>query len=107
MTEQETFSMGYELAVSRRVSGEDVGGPASPGTSISCQTYERLLAGETVSWNQILREHPSLGTMTVTQLVNAGVVQVTPDYDPVSGTADFYLTMHQPGASLQADIAPS
>ena len=89
--------MVHELAVSTRMSGEDLGAPASLGTSTSCQTYERLLAGETVSWNQILREHPLLGTMTVTQLVNAGVVQVTPDYDPVSGAADFYLSMRQPG----------
>jgi hypothetical protein len=88
------------LAVSTRMSGEEVGTPASLGTSASCQTYERLLAGERVSWNQILREHPLLGTVTVTQLVNAGVVQVTPDYDPINGVADFSLTMRQPKSTL-------
>ena len=87
--------MVHELAVSTRVSGEDLGAPAALETSISCQTYERLLAGETVSWNQILREHPLLGSMTVTQLVNAGVVQVTPEYDPITGATDFYLSLRQ------------
>jgi hypothetical protein len=99
--------MVHELAVSTRIAGDDLGTPGSLETSISCQTYERLLAGETVSWNQILREHPLLGTMTVTQLVNAGVVQVTPDYDPVSGTTDFYLTMRQSGPSFQTPVATS
>jgi hypothetical protein len=99
--------MVHELAVSTRVSGEDLGMPAALETSTSCQTYERLLAGETVSWNQILREHPLLGTMTVTQLVNAGVVQVTPDYDPVTGTADYYLSLRQPGPDLPVTVAAS
>lgn len=97
--------MVHELAVSTRVTGEDLGMPASLETSISCQTYERLLAGETVSWNQILREHPLLGTVTVTKLVNAGVVQVTPDYDPATGTADFYLSMRQPRPDLPVTVA--
>ena len=62
-----------------------------PGAAVSCQEYERLLAGETVSWNQILREHPILGTITVSQLVNSGVVRVAPHYDPGTGTTDFQL----------------
>ena len=99
--------MVHELAVSRRMSGEDVNAPASLETSTSSQTYERLLAGETVSWNQILREHPLLGTMTVTQLVNAGVVQVTPDFDTSTGVADFYLSLREPRADLQPTHAAS
>jgi hypothetical protein len=99
--------MVHELAVSTRVSGEDLGAPASLGTSTSCQTYERLLAGETVSWNQILREHPLLGTMTVTQLVNAGVVQVMPDFDTTTGEADFYLSLREPRTDLQPARAAS
>jgi hypothetical protein len=62
-----------------------------PRATVSCQEYERLLAGETVSWNQILREHPMLGAITVTRLVNAGVVEVNPDHDPIAGTTDFRL----------------
>src|SRR4051812_30786039 len=99
--------MVYQLAVSTPVAGEDVAGPATLETSTSCQTYERLLAGETGSWNQILREHPLLGTMTVTQLVNAGAVQVTPEYDPASGIADFYLTKRQSGSRFQTPVAAS
>jgi hypothetical protein len=99
--------MVHELAANMRVSGDELGAPATLATSTSCQTYERLLAGETVSWNQILREHPLLGTLTVARLVNAGVVQVTPDYDPVSGAADFYLTMRQSGSNLQTSTAAS
>jgi hypothetical protein len=61
------------------------------GASISCQANERLMAGESVSWGQILREHPMLGQITVTKLVNSGVVQVVPDYDPCTGQIDFQL----------------
>ena len=53
--------------------------------------YERLMAGEIVSWHQIMRANPMLGTITVAQLVNAGVVRVMPDFDPVTGTIDFRL----------------
>jgi hypothetical protein len=62
---------------------------------LTCQEYERLLAGETVSWNQILREHPQLGSITVTHLVNVGAVAVTPDYDVRTDTADFRLRMRE------------
>ena len=57
----------------------------------SNDAYERLLTGETVSWHQIMRDNPMLGTITVAQLVNAGVVKVMPDYDPVTGAIDFRL----------------
>ena len=66
--------------------------PALPASGpISSQAYERLFAGETVSWNQILREHPMLGEFTVAQLVNAGVVEAVLDHDPDVGTTDFRL----------------
>ena len=69
--------------------------PSSPASaSWSCQAYDRLLARERVSWSQILREHPLLGSITVTKLVEAGVVQVTPIDDPMTGTTDVWLTMH-------------
>jgi hypothetical protein len=69
----------------------------APNTApLTCHAYEQLLSGETVSWNQILREHPLLGTITVTHLVNAGVVEVTPDYDPSTDTADFRLRTREP-----------
>jgi hypothetical protein len=57
--------------------------------------YERLMAGEIVSWHQIMRDNPMLGTITVAQLVNAGVVRVMPDFDPVTGTIDFRLCKQQ------------
>ena len=53
--------------------------------------YERLMAGEIVSWHQIMRDNPKPGTITVAQLVNAGVVHVMPDFDPVTRTIDFRL----------------
>jgi hypothetical protein len=62
-------------------------------TSVSSDAYERLIAGERVSWSQILREHPLLGKITVAQLVNAGVVRVTPDHNPTTGQTDFLLSM--------------
>ena len=79
----------------------------SPAEPISCQAYERLMAGEAVSWGQILREHPMLGQITVTELVNAGVVQVEPDYDPATGQTDFQLRKRAaervaPGLARQA-----
>jgi hypothetical protein len=37
----------------------------------SCQTYGRLLAGESVSWGEILREHPLLGSITVPNTTTA------------------------------------
>ena len=73
--------------------------------TVSCQEYERLLAGETVSWNQILREHPMLGTITVTQLVNAGVVRVMPHHDPSAGTTDFRLCKVERSGSNRAEDA--
>jgi hypothetical protein len=58
----------------------------------SCQTYTRLLAGESVSWGEILREHPLLGSVTVPKLVEAGVVQVTVIDDPKTAMTDIWLT---------------
>ena len=99
--------MVHELVENVHVPGEDLSAPASLVTSISCQTYERLLAGEMVSWIQILREHPLLGSVTVTQLVNAGVVEVTPDYDPSTGATDFYLSLRQARPKLRTNATPS
>jgi len=58
----------------------------------SCQTYARLLAGESVSWGEILREHPLLGSITVRKLVEAGAVQATLIDDPQTATTDIWLT---------------
>jgi hypothetical protein len=58
----------------------------------SCQTYARLLAGESVSWGEILREHPLLGSITVRKLVEAGAVQVTLIDDPKTAMTDIWLT---------------
>jgi hypothetical protein len=49
------------------------------------------MAGELVSWAQILREHPMLGQITVTELVNADVVQVVPDYESSTGRVEYWL----------------
>ncbi len=76
-----------------------------PRAVVSCQEYERLLAGETVSWNQILREHPMLGMITVAQLVNAGVVRVMPHHDPSAGTTDFRLCKVERSGSNRAEDA--
>src|SRR5918998_937383 len=59
-----------------------------PSASWSCQAYDRLLAGETVSWLQILQDHPLLGMLTVTKLIEAGVVELTPAPDARSATSD-------------------
>lgn len=67
--------------------------PYPPSASWSCQAYDRLLAGETVSWLQILHDHPLLGSITVTKLVEAGVVQATPALDAMSTTTDVWLTL--------------
>jgi hypothetical protein len=58
----------------------------------SCQTYSRLLAGESVSWGEILREHPLLGSITVRKLVEAGAVQASLIDDPKTATTDIWLT---------------
>ena len=58
----------------------------------SCHTYARLLAGESVSWGEILREHPLLGSITVRKLVEAGAVQVTLIDDPKTAMTDIWLT---------------
>jgi len=66
---------------------------ASPSsTPWSCQTYARLLAGESVSWGEILREHPLLGSITVRKLVEEGAVQVSLIDDPKTATTDIWLT---------------
>ncbi len=73
---------------------ETNGGPDGRSASTEPKAndaYERLLSGEIVSWHQIMRDNPMLGTITVAQLVNAGVVRVTPDFDPITGTIDFRL----------------
>jgi hypothetical protein len=67
--------------------------PSPPSASWSCQAYDRLLAGETVSWLQILQDHPLLGSVTVTKLIEAGVVQATPALDAMSATTDVWLTL--------------
>jgi hypothetical protein len=67
---------------------------SSPSSaSWSCQTYTRLLDGELVSWGEILREHPLLGSITVPKLVEAGVVQVTLNGDPETAMTDIWLTL--------------
>ena len=66
---------------------------APPSASWSSQAYDRLLAGETVSWLQILQDHPLLGSITVTKLVEAGVVEATPAVDAMSTTTDVWLTL--------------
>ena len=58
----------------------------------SCQTYARLLAGESVSWGEILREHPLLGSITVRKLVEEGAVQVSLIDDPKTAMTDIWLT---------------
>jgi hypothetical protein len=58
----------------------------------SCQTYARLLAGESVSWGEILREHPLLGSITVRKLVEAGAVQASLVEDPKTAITDIWLT---------------
>src|SRR5215204_6088792 len=66
---------------------------SSPSSaSWSCQTYARLLAGESVSWGEILREHPLLGSITVRKLVEAGAVQVSLIDDPKTAMTDIWLT---------------
>jgi hypothetical protein len=70
---------------------------ASPSsTPWSCQTYARLLAGESVSWGEILREHPLLGSITVRKMVEAGAVHVTLIDDPKTATTDLWLTRQSP-----------
>ena len=66
---------------------------AGPAGTFSAQTYTRLLAGETVSWRQLLREHPLLGSITVARLVDAGVVRVWPDPACREDAVDFRLSM--------------
>ena len=65
---------------------------SSPSAPWSCQSYARLLAGESVSWGEILREHPLLGSITVRKLVEAGAVQVSLIDDPKTATTDIWLT---------------
>ncbi len=65
---------------------------SSPSAPWSCQTYARLLAGESVSWGEILREHPLLGSITVRKLVEAGAVQVSLIDDPKTAMTDIWLT---------------
>ena len=68
-------------------------GPATPPEVISARTYTRLLAGETISWRQLLREHPLLGSITVAKLVDAGVVHVWPEPACHEDAVDFRLRM--------------
>ncbi len=75
-----------------------------PSASWSCQAYDRLLAGETVSWLEILQDHPLLGSITVTKLIEAGVVQATPALDARSATIDVWLTL-QSRANSNGDRA--
>lgn len=72
---------------------------------LSSHEYERLMAGENVSWNQIMREHPMLGAITVARLVNLGVVQVIPDHDPSTGTTDFRLCKLDAGSPMAPPLS--
>lgn len=67
--------------------------PSSSSAPWSCQTYARLLAGESVSWGEILREHPLLGSITVRKLVEAGAVQVSLIDDPKTAMTDIWLRL--------------
>ena len=67
--------------------------PSLPSVPYSCQTYDRLLAGERVSWRQLLHEHPLLGSITVPKLIEAGVVQMTPAHDPKTHLPDARLSL--------------
>ena len=66
---------------------------SSPSASWSCQTYARLLAGESVSWGEILREHPLLGSITVRKLVEEGAVQISLVDDPKTAMTDIWLRL--------------
>ncbi len=66
---------------------------SSPSASWSCQTYARLLAGESVSWGEILREHPLLGSITVRKLVEEGAVQISLVDDPKTAMTDILLRL--------------
>jgi hypothetical protein len=66
--------------------------------AISCQAYERLLSGETVSWAEILREHPMLGMITVPQLIKAGVVRETFDVADGASVREVRLCRCETGA---------
>jgi hypothetical protein len=66
---------------------------SSPSGPWSCQTYARLLAGESVLWGEILREHPLLGSITVRKLVEAGAVQVSLIDDPKTAMTDIWLRL--------------
>ena len=71
--------------------------PTAPQAALTAQTYTRLLAGQTVSWRQLLREHPLLGSITVAKLVDAGVVRAWPDPACREGAVDFRLRMMRTG----------
>jgi hypothetical protein len=83
---------------------------SSSSVSWSCQTYARLLAGESVSWGEILREHPLLGSITVPKLVDAGAVQVTFIEDPQTAVTDIRLTLqsraHGENDRTTCDVSP-
>jgi hypothetical protein len=84
---------GGDDAVERALNSLMERGLSSPSSAPwSCQTYARLLAGESVSWGEILREHPLLGSITVRKLVEAGAVQVTLVDDPKTAMTDIWLT---------------
>lgn len=58
---------------------------------VSTAGYEALMQGEEVSWSRIVREHPMLGTVTVSQMVNDGAIYVIPEYDPATDAVDYKL----------------
>ena len=76
----------------------------------SCQTYSRLLAGESVSWGEILREHPLLGSITVPKLVEAGTVQAALIDDPKTAMTDIWLRLqsgaHGEDGGLTCEASP-
>lgn len=69
---------GYDVAAHllHALVGHDA--PSRPMAPCSTETYDRLLAGETVSWLRILHEHRMLGSFTVPHLIAAGAVQMMP-----------------------------
>ncbi len=64
-----------------------------PAAPCSTEAYDRLLAGETVSWLQILREHRMLGSVTVPQLIAAGAVHMIPLGDTKTQVIDVRLRL--------------
>ena len=67
--------------------------PSGQSRTCSSDAYDRLLAGETVSWRQILRQHRMLGTITVLQLIEVGAVRMVPMVDAQTRVSDVRLSL--------------